>query len=86
MIKRGPVVIEGYATISDATTAVIRFQGGTKAEIPLTWVSEPIDAGFFVYGVPRTNWRLGLQPVELRYVDGRGNTLGRTYTIRLGPR
>jgi hypothetical protein len=86
VIERGPVVIDGRATISDAAASIIRFQDGREVEIPLTWVSKPIDAGFFVYGVPPANWKPGRQPVELRYIDVQGNVLGRTFAISLAPR
>jgi hypothetical protein len=84
VIERGPVVIDGHATIRDATAAVIQFQDGTETEIPLTWVSKPIDAGFFVYGVPPANWEPGRRPVEVRFVGARGDTVGQTFTPRIG--
>lgn len=83
-IERGPVVVSGYANIRDATTAVIRFQDGTEARIQLTWISEPIDAAFFVYGVPPTHWDAGRRPNHLRYVDADGKVVGE-HAIRLGP-
>ena len=52
-IERGPVVIDGHASVREASSAIIEFEDGTQARIGLTWISEPIDAGFFVYGVPQ---------------------------------
>jgi hypothetical protein len=83
-IERGPVVVSGYATIADATSAIIRFEDGTEAEVPLTWISKPIDAGLFVYGVPPANWEPGRLPTQLRYVDAEGNVVGQQYPIGLG--
>lgn len=37
---------------SDARSLEARFADGTTASIPITWVSAPIDAGFFAYVVP----------------------------------
>jgi len=47
-----------YATATDGYvrnpvhTVEARFADGTSVALPITWVSAPIDAGFFVYAVP----------------------------------
>lgn len=82
-IERGPVVVEGHATLADASTALIRFEDGTETEVPLTWISEPIDAGFFVYGVPPANWEPGHLPTQLLYVDSDGNIVGQQHQLKL---
>jgi hypothetical protein len=75
------VVVSGHANVDETVTAVILFQDGERAEIPLTWISEPIDAGFFVYGLPPARWKPGRLPTELRYVDAEGNTVGQAHPI-----
>jgi hypothetical protein len=82
-IERGPVVVDGHATIAEASSAIIRFEDRTETEIPLTWISQPIDAGFFVYGVPPANWEPGHLPTQLLYVDSDGNTVGRQHRLPL---
>ncbi len=47
-----PVVVSGWVRTGAAKTVEARFADGTTATIPVTWVSAPIDAGFFVYPVP----------------------------------
>lgn len=84
-IERGPVVIDGYATVSRAVAVVIRHEDGAETKIALTWVSPPINAGFFVHGVPPARWTPGGRPTQLRYIDAGGRTVGQTYEIRLGP-
>lgn len=84
-IERGPVVVTGYTNIRDAQRAVIRFENGAEAQIRLMWISEPIDAGFFIYGVPPANWEPGLLPSELRYLDADGNVIGEQHALRFGP-
>lgn len=80
LIERGPVVIYGHVNIKAATKAIIRFEDGTATELPLTRISSPIDAGFFVYGVPATNWKPAHRPTQLRYVDQDGNGVGEAYS------
>jgi hypothetical protein len=74
-ISRGPVVVNGYSVDHDARAAIMRFENGKSVQLPLTWISEPIDAGFVVYGVPPANWQLGRLPVEVRFVDREGETV-----------
>ena len=42
---------DGYVR-GDAQTVEARFADGTSVTVPVTWVSAPIDAGFFAYVVP----------------------------------
>jgi hypothetical protein len=84
-IQRGPVVVSGYATIAEAESAVIRFEDGTETKIALTWISAPIDAGFFVYGVAAANWESGRLPTSVRYVAADGHLVGDEHAIHLGP-
>lgn len=44
-------VVDGWVR-GDAKTLEAHFADGTTASIPVTWVSAPIDAGFFAYVVP----------------------------------
>jgi hypothetical protein len=82
-IAAGPAVVDGRATIDSAAAALIEFEDGTVAELPLTWISEPIDAGFFVYGIPLTHRKVGHLPSKVRFVDADGDPVGETHTLRL---
>jgi hypothetical protein len=58
--------INGAITQDNAERLELRFADGTTLELPITWVSAPIDAGFYVYEVPA-----GRRPQELvLYADG----------------
>lgn len=83
-IDLGPVVVDGHTTLADASSAIIRFEDKTETVIPLVWISDPIDAGFFVYGVPPANWKRGRLPTHLQYVDMEGNAVGEQHSIALG--
>jgi hypothetical protein len=71
-IERGPVLVSGHVTLQDAASIHLRYQDGETVEIPLTWVSPPIDAGFFVYAVPAEHWSRGHLPqaIIVRAEDG----------------
>jgi hypothetical protein len=47
-----PLVADGFVRIGATQTVEARFADGATATIPVSWVSAPIDAGFFAYPVP----------------------------------
>ena len=55
----------------------IRFEDGGMERRPLVWVSNPIDAGFFLYLLPKSHWKPGERPVALALEDARGHELAR---------
>jgi hypothetical protein len=58
--------VTGAVTRDDAERLELRFADGTTLELPITWVSPPIDAGFYAYEIPT-----GRRPQELvLYADG----------------
>jgi hypothetical protein len=59
-------LVTGAITRDDAERLELRFADGTTLELPITWVSPPIDAGFYAYEIPT-----GRRPQELvLYADG----------------
>jgi hypothetical protein len=70
---RVPFVIGGdVPAASDVETLEVQFADGQTAPIPVTWVSAPIDAGFYLYEVPTAHWDPGHRPVALVGLDGEG--------------
>jgi hypothetical protein len=65
-------------TLVHGARIVVRFEDGSSERIPLAWVSRPIDAGFFLYDLPRAHWKIGKRPVALTVEDARGNQLARS--------
>ena len=57
--------IHGATTLGDAHRLVLRFADDTNVELPLTWVSPPIDAGFYSYEVPASRTPPERRPEEL---------------------
>jgi hypothetical protein len=47
-----PGIVTGYVIAGRAKTVEAQFVGGSSVSLPITWVSAPIKAGFFVYDVP----------------------------------
>jgi len=77
VITKGPVLIDGSTTLSDAARVEVQFEDGSSVTIPVVWVSAPIDAGFFGYEVPAAHWRVGSRPILLILRDADGNELRR---------
>lgn len=85
VIRGEPVLIHGSTTLADAATVEIRFEDGASVTVPVVWVSEPIDAGFFGYEVPRTNWAVGHRPTLLVLRDAQGRELRRDSSAFAAP-
>lgn len=50
-----PEVVHGWLLEDDVERLVLEYEDGGSTEIPFVWVSEPIDAGFFMFEVPEEN-------------------------------
>lgn len=62
---------------TDARTVEARFADGTTAQIPVTWVSAPIDAGFFAYVVPSAHLTRADALTSVVALDANGGVVGR---------
>ena len=67
-----PVLIGGNLRSSSTDQLQIEFADGSHEVIPFVWVSEPIDAGFFLYELPQERWQEGKRPraLSLHSQDG----------------
>jgi hypothetical protein len=72
------VLIGGNIRADDSSLLEIEFQDGDKEAIPFVWVSAPIDAGFFLYELPRERWAAGERPIALSLYATDGMLLSRT--------
>lgn len=70
-----PVVLEGGTTNERATSLLLRFEDGKSQPIPLVWVGEPVNAAFFLYGVPKQHWQKGRLPTTLTMLAANGGEL-----------
>lgn len=80
-----PLAIDGFVRAGAAQTVEARFADGGTVTIVPTWVSAPINAGFFVYTVPteHLNRADALQSVVV--LDSNGNIVGRESRPLTGP-
>lgn len=76
-VLRGPILFSGSALIDEGRTVAFEFEDGKQATVPVVWVSEPIDAGFFVYAVPEEHWVEGRRPTMATLKDDEGKALAR---------
>jgi hypothetical protein len=74
-ILSGPVLIDGWIGLSKASSLEVEFEDGATAFLPLVWVSEPVDTGFFAYAVPPLHWQLGHLPTRLVARDADGDEI-----------
>jgi hypothetical protein len=74
--RDGHVFFEGATILRAARTFAVQFEDGSATEpMPLVWVSKPIDAGFFIYEVPRSRWKPGRRPLTFVVQDAKGREL-----------
>jgi hypothetical protein len=67
---------EGWVR-GDVKTVEARFADGTDVTLPVTWVSAPIDAGFFAYVVPSAHQTVTDALSSVLALDASGNVVGR---------
>lgn len=74
-ILAGPVMLEGETTNERANSLLLRFEDGESQPIPLVWVGAPVNAAFFLYGVPKQHWQKGHLPTTLTMLSADGDEL-----------
>jgi hypothetical protein len=85
MSARGAIMLAGDLLLPPGTTLTVELADGTSAEIPVTFVSPPIDAGFFLYPVPAEHIRLGHDPTYLTARDPDGHVVSRSRVCCTNP-
>lgn len=79
--QKPPVLIAGATLLRDAASVDVQFEDGKDVQVPLTWVSAPIDAGFFEYEVPIPTLEPGHRLTALVVQDTNGHELARDTQI-----
>jgi hypothetical protein len=74
-ILSGPVLIDGWVSLANADSVEVQFEGGAAVTLPFVWVAGPVNAGFFVYGVPQAHWQSGQLPTAILVRDAEGNEI-----------
>lgn len=73
----GPSLVTGYTTTRAATTIEVTFADGHTAQTPITWVTAPINAGFFAYPVPPSRRHPGRDVTTIIARDPEGALIAR---------
>ena len=55
----------------------LSYADGTTAEIPFVWVTAPIDAGFYVFDIPKEHQVAAARPTKVTLLDSKGKELAR---------
>jgi hypothetical protein len=83
--ERGVLLsFEGHLMTPEAVRLLVEYADGEEVEIPIVWVSPPIEAGFYVYWVPTEHRRPGHQVTAITAEDEHGGVVARQ-TFRLTP-
>jgi hypothetical protein len=67
--------LSGYVNADYAETVEIRFADGDVVRPDVTWVSDPIGAGFFVYDIPQARREPGHELSAVVVLDADGNVV-----------
>jgi hypothetical protein len=70
-------ILGGDLLVPPGTSLSIEFADGSSAEIPIVFVSPPIDAGFFLYSVPAEHIPEGHQATYLTARDEHGQIVAK---------
>jgi hypothetical protein len=84
--KHGPTVIEGHVLDPDVARLELRYEDGTATDLPIVWVSAPIEAGFFAYDVPETHEQDRHGATQVVAFDEDGGVMQQTPFLRTNPR
>jgi hypothetical protein len=76
--------LTGDVLATESARIVADFADGDQVEIPVLWVSPPIDAGFFLYFLPAEHRTPGHHLTAVRAEDENGDLIARQ-TFRLTP-
>lgn len=80
-VEAGP--LQGWVLQAEAARVVIEFEDRSSVDVPFTFVSPPIDAGFFAYDLPPANRREPHRPAAIAVYDAGGGEIARE-PIRYG--
>jgi hypothetical protein len=70
------LVVQGGSFLQRAGAKLeLAYEDGTSDEIPFVWVTEPIDAGFYLFRVPSAHRVAGHRPKSVRLYDSAGQLL-----------
>jgi hypothetical protein len=72
-----PVLVWGSVLGDTVSSVDLEYQDGQTSTLPVTGVTVPINAGFFLFEVPTAHESAGSRPISLTARDANGNALAR---------
>jgi hypothetical protein len=75
------IFIDGATPLLDAARVTIRFEDGDSERVPLVRMPKPIQAGFFLYQLPKDRWEAGQRPASVAVERADGAVLARDTRI-----
>jgi hypothetical protein len=78
--------VGGEILAANARSVRVEYEDGSSTPIPFVYVSKPIDAAFFLYGIPKGHERPGTRVHAVSVLDGRGGVLARQLITYAEPR
>jgi hypothetical protein len=72
-----PRVVDGFVRVGATQTVEARFANRAKVKIPVSWVSAPINAGFFAYTIPAAHLHRADALRSVVALDANGKITGR---------
>jgi hypothetical protein len=85
MSSAGATILGGDLLLPPGTTLSVDFADGTSIQVPVTYVSPPIDAGFFLYPGPHDHVRPGREAISLTARDRNGKVLAKALVLPTTP-
>jgi hypothetical protein len=73
----GLEILEGSFFQANGDRLVLTFKNGATADVPFTWVTAPISAGFYLYRIPDSHRAEATRAVSLALYDKYGKLLDR---------
>ena len=68
----GPIALNGKFFNSRGASLEVRYEDGRSNTVPIIWVSEPINAGFFVFVIPSAQRHSGHRPLAITLFSASG--------------
>jgi len=78
--------VGGDVLTAAARTVRVEYEDGSSTPIPFTYVSKPIDAGFFLYGIPKGHEQPGTRVRAVSVLDRKGHVRARERITYAEPR
>ena len=73
----GARLVFGHVLDSSIQRLELEYEDGLRTDIPLVWVTAPIDAGFYQFEVPPEHLLVGHRTALIRALDEGGNEVAR---------